>query len=96
MVGRGAFSQCPKSISSSLSELAVCTLTGAEESNCVIHKCIVYMYNHVTNIYCKLVRNYCSIYSNLLFRLFLRNVYIGNQKLSSGQNIDYLWTCHCR
>ena len=44
MVGRGAFSQYPKSISSSLSEMAVCTLTGAEESNCVIHKYIVYMY----------------------------------------------------
>ena len=51
MVGRGAFSQCPKSISSSLSEMAVCTLTGAEESNCVIHKYIVHIYNHVTNIY---------------------------------------------
>ena len=45
MVGRGAFSQYPKSISSSLSEMAVCTLTGAEESklcNTQVHCIHVY------------------------------------------------------
>ena len=84
MVGRGAFSQCPKSISSSLSEMAVCTLTGAEESNCVIHKYIVHIYNHVTNIYILSTSTYLlqHIFKFTLQTILEECLYIGNQNLS--------------